>query len=102
MGVNASWPLLNKIAPCVPFFGAVVEHVEESFQIRHSSRHSVPKAEIDILAIMNSFGKKGGSIFEYKSDRKVTSEKKEQKDCFLEGTNALQNTHWFEDWFEER
>jgi hypothetical protein len=103
MGVNATWPLINKTSPCVPFFGAVVEHLEDTFDIRHSSKHTVPKAEVDICALMSMFGLEGGSIFHYKAGRKYTVTKKATpKDAFSEGVHSLLDTQWLTDWFGER
>jgi len=100
MGVNATWELINALTPAVPFMGRVVDLVETEYDLKHSSKHSLPNEKTDVNGLCKRYV--NSSIFEYKKDRSRRHNCPEISDMLSEGFHALNDTKWLEDWYERR
>lgn len=96
MGVNATWELLNVLTPAVPFFGRVVKHIENSFGLIHSSRHTLPDETEDIRGLARVYRR--SHIYHYKSERASFH----AKDILSRGSQDFQNSSYLRDYFAER
>jgi hypothetical protein len=86
MGVNATWALLDTLTPAVPFFKRVVSLVENSFDLRHSTKHSQPNADIDIAGLVRMY--KNGKIFDFRPSRTNLAQTNTPKDPIALGFKA--------------
>jgi hypothetical protein len=100
MGVNANWQLINELTPAVPFYKRIVELVEKSFDLKHSTKHTLPNPEEDVAGLMRTY--RNGRIFEYREGRKDHSTKETSpKDALKLGSCAMQDTRYLNELFEE-
>lgn len=101
MGLNATWDLLDALTPIVPFFKRLAILVENSFDLRRSSKHTLPDGSADVLGLLRTYI--NGEIFRYHPERtEVTAKGKEVIDTFTAGVKAIVDTTYLENIFDER
>jgi hypothetical protein len=100
MGVNATWDLIDELTPAIPFLKRVVDHVEKSFDLEHSTRHTIPNPELGISGILRSLA--DAHVFDYRSKRADPAEDSPAKDFVSLGETQLQDTKYLEEIFNDR
>jgi hypothetical protein len=99
MGANATWDLLNTLTAAVPFFKRVVALVENSFDLRHSTKHTLPNAEVDIAGLVRIY--QNGRIYDYHPARRHNGTTKPPKDAITLGFKAC-DPKYFKEHFKKR
>jgi hypothetical protein len=100
MGRNASWDLLEKLTPAIPFLDRVVAQIESSFGLIRSSKHSYPNRETEVMGLINMFT--SNRIFERIAGREHHAGDKYPKDAFTVGQMALADNEYLQKLFKER
>lgn len=100
MGVNANWKLVNSLTPVVPLYKRLVKHVEDSFGLQHSTKHTIPKADLEVLGIMRMLAQ--GGACKYQANRADLAESNPPKDVIALGASSLQDTSYIADLFADR
>jgi hypothetical protein len=101
MGVNATWGLIDELTPAVPFLKRVVDHVEKSFGLEHSTKHIIPNPLLETRSIMRTLS--SSSAFDYHPNRQdLTDEGNTPKDFATIGEIELQDTKYLNELWKER
>ena len=102
MGVNATWDLVDALTPTVPFFQRVVSLVENSFDLRRSSKHTLPDDSTDIAGLVRTYVNGRINHYQPKRPSQTTIKDSEPKDALAVGSAAIQDPNYLRDIFEER
>jgi hypothetical protein len=100
MGVNATWDLLDSLTPAVPFFKRIVNHIERSFGLEHSTKHTIPSAEIDIMGLIRMYQE--GDIYKYRAKRDNSAKPNSPKDVVTLAEASLQDSNYLDELFKDR
>src|ERR1700742_2347679 len=100
MGLNSSWELLDSLTPAVPFFKRLVNHIEKSFGLEHSTKHTIPSPETGICEIMKMA--QDACINDYVDGRIDPAKTNLPKDVIALGATSLQESKYLEELFEDR
>jgi hypothetical protein len=98
MGMNATWDLIGTLAPAVPYLERVVQQIEGSFDIKASTKHTLPSRDQDLAGLARIHA--DGEILEYREGR--TDKGTGAKDVFTLGSVDIQDGSYLDDLFQDR
>lgn len=94
-GPNVDWGYMYKLHPAIHTIKIMSSHVEGDFNTSHVTSHTVPKKELDVKKLQNSYAKSG--YHWYMSSREL-KHGKPARDFETLGITKLQNLGWMKRW----
>lgn len=100
-GPNIKWSYLKKLHPAIHVIRAVTLHIEEEFgTLTRGKKHTVPKKELDIQKLQQSYQSSG--YHKYCRGRQINSKKDRAVDYTTKGHLKLQRGKILRKWAEQR
>jgi hypothetical protein len=100
-GPNIKWAFLKKLHPAIPVIRALTLHIEEEFgTLTRGKRHTVPKKELDVQKLQESY--RLSDYHKYHRGRDINSKKDQAADYTTKGCLKLQRGKFLRKWVELR